>query len=53
VGNFGVDTSDSVANCCENGNEFSGSIKGTEFLDYLSDYWLPSKNSAPRIWLVS
>jgi hypothetical protein len=23
--------------CCENGNEPSGSIKGGEFLDYLSD----------------
>jgi hypothetical protein len=22
--------------CCENGNEFSGSIKGREFLDYLA-----------------
>jgi hypothetical protein len=27
-----------VAGCCEHGNEPSGSIKGEEFLDYLSDF---------------
>jgi hypothetical protein len=26
-----------IVGCCENGNEPSGSIKGVEFLDYLSD----------------
>jgi len=29
-----------VAGPCERGNESSGSIKGGEFLDYLSDYEL-------------
>jgi hypothetical protein len=29
-----------VAGCCEHGNESSGSIKGEEFLDKLSDYKL-------------
>jgi len=27
-----------VAGCCEHDNELSGSIKGGEFLDKLSDY---------------
>jgi hypothetical protein len=27
-----------VAGCCEHGNELSGSIKGGEFLDKLSDF---------------
>jgi len=27
-----------AAGSCEHGNEPSGSIKGREFLDYLSDY---------------
>jgi hypothetical protein len=36
-----------VAGSCEHGNESSGSIKGVEFLDYLSDYQLPNKDSAP------
>jgi hypothetical protein len=31
---------------CEHGNELSGSIKSTEF-DWLSDYWLLEKDSAP------
>jgi hypothetical protein len=26
-----------VAGCCEHGNELPGSIKGGEFLDWLSD----------------
>jgi hypothetical protein len=38
----GLDSSGSgwrpVAGCCEHGNEPSGSIKGMEFLDQLSDY---------------
>jgi hypothetical protein len=29
-----------VAGCCEHGNELSGSIKGGEFLDQISDYYL-------------
>jgi hypothetical protein len=36
-----------MAGFCEHGNEPSGSIKGVEFLDYLSDYQLLKKGSAP------
>jgi hypothetical protein len=36
-----------VAGFCEHGNEPVGPIKGGEFLDYLSDYLLLKKNSAP------
>jgi hypothetical protein len=32
-----------VAGSCENGNEHSGSIKGGEFIDYLSDCELLKK----------
>jgi hypothetical protein len=28
----------------EHGNELSGSIKGWEFLEFLSDYWLLKKD---------
>jgi hypothetical protein len=35
-----------VASPCEHGNELSGSIKCGECLDYLSEYWLLSKDSA-------
>jgi hypothetical protein len=35
-----------VAGCCEHGNEPSVSMKGGEFLDFLSDY-LFLKDSAP------
>jgi hypothetical protein len=31
---------------CEHGNEPSGSMKGREFLDYLSDCYLLKKDSA-------
>jgi hypothetical protein len=34
-----------VAGFCEHGNDPSGSIKGEEFLDYLSDCWSFKKNS--------
>jgi hypothetical protein len=37
---------------CERCNEFSGSIRGGKFLDWLSDYWLLKKDSASSIWLV-
>jgi hypothetical protein len=37
----------SVANCCEYGNEPTHSIKGGEFIDYLSDYQLLKKDSIP------
>jgi hypothetical protein len=41
VDRCGLDSSDSgygqVTDCCEHGNEPSGSIKGGEFLDKLSD----------------
>jgi hypothetical protein len=50
VGRCGVDSSGSgegpLADCCEHGNETSGSIKGGEFLDYLSDYQLLRSESA-------
>jgi hypothetical protein len=36
----------------ENGNEPSGSIKGGEFLDSLSDYQLLNEDSAPWSYLV-
>jgi hypothetical protein len=36
-----------VAGSCEYGNEPSGSIKGGEFLDWLSDYELLKMDSAP------
>jgi len=32
---------------CEHGNEPSGSIKGMEFVDYLSDYWILKTVSVP------
>jgi hypothetical protein len=42
VGRRGLDSSGSrqgpVAGCCEDGNEPAGSIKGEEFLDWLSGY---------------
>jgi hypothetical protein len=41
-----------VAGCCEHGNEPSGSIKGGNLLDYLSDYKLLKKYYAPWSWLV-
>jgi len=36
-----------VAGSCEHGKDLSGSIKGREFLDKLSDIYLLSKDSAP------
>jgi hypothetical protein len=36
-----------VASLCEHGNELSGSMRGGESLDWLSDYQLPNKDSAP------
>jgi hypothetical protein len=36
-----------VAGSCEHDNEPSGSIKGREFLDQLSDYQLHENDSAP------
>jgi hypothetical protein len=33
---------------CEHGNEHSGSVKGEEFLYYLSDCQLFYKDSTPR-----
>jgi hypothetical protein len=40
-----------VAASCEHGNEPSGSIKGGEFLDQLSDHWIPRKVPAPWSYL--
>jgi hypothetical protein len=42
-----------VAGSCEHGNEHSGSIKGREFLDELTDCWLLKKVSAPWNYLCS
>jgi hypothetical protein len=36
-----------LAHPCEDGNEPSGSIKGGEFLDYLSEYQLFKEDYAP------
>jgi hypothetical protein len=36
-----------MVGCCEHGNEPLGSIKGGEFLDYLSNCQLLKKDSAP------
>jgi hypothetical protein len=36
-----------VARSCEHGNKPSGSIKGREFLDCMSDYQLLKQNSIP------
>jgi hypothetical protein len=36
-----------VVGSCEHGNEPSGSIKGGEFLDKMSDYKLINRDSAP------
>jgi hypothetical protein len=32
---------------CEHGNEISGSIEGGGFLDYIDDYQLLKRTSAP------
>jgi hypothetical protein len=37
-GGFGLDASGSVAGPCKHDNEPSVSIRGGEFLDWLSDY---------------
>jgi hypothetical protein len=36
-----------VAGCCEHGNEPFGAIRGGKLLDYLSNYKLLRKDSAP------
>jgi hypothetical protein len=38
---------------CEHGTEISGSIKGREFIDWLSNYQLLQKDSAPWSLLFS
>jgi hypothetical protein len=38
---------------CEHGNEPSGSVKGWEFLDKLTDYQLLWKDSAAWTYLLS
>jgi hypothetical protein len=51
VGSCGLDASGSgygsVAGSFEHIIETSSSIKGGEFLDYLSEYWFIKKDSAP------
>jgi hypothetical protein len=42
-----------VASSCEHGDEHMGSIKGGEFLDKLSDYYLLKKDSASWSYVVS
>ena len=39
-----------MAGCCESGDEVSGSIKCGEFFDWLRNYWLFKKDSAPFSW---
>jgi len=39
-----------MAGFCEHGNENLGFIKGGKFIEYLSDYYLLKKNSAPWSW---
>jgi len=55
VGRCGLDASGSrqrpVVGCCEQSDEPSGSIKGEEFLDYLSD--LVSREGLCSMELVS
>jgi hypothetical protein len=56
-GEYELDSSGSgqrpVAGSCEHRIETSGSIKGGEFLDYLSDYQLLKEDSAPWKLLLS
>jgi len=56
VGGCGLDSSGSgqgqVASCCEHGNEPSGTIKGREFIGYLSDCQLLKKDCTPQSMLV-
>jgi len=39
-----------VAGCCEHGNKTLGSIKGSKFFDWLSDYHLLKKD--PVLWIL-
>ena len=41
-----------VASSCEHGNQPSSSIKSSEFLGQLKNYWLLKKKSAPCRWLL-
>jgi hypothetical protein len=41
-----------VAGSCEHDNEPSGSIKGVEILDQMSDHQLLKKESATSSWFV-
>jgi hypothetical protein len=36
-----------VAGSCEHGNEYLGSIKGREFLNYLTENYVLKKDSIP------
>jgi len=42
-----------VVGSCGHDNEPLDSMRGRVFLDYLNDYWLLKKDSAPCSWLVS
>jgi len=41
-----------IGSSCVHGIELSDSIKGGEFPDYMSDYKLVKKNSAPWCWFI-
>jgi len=41
-----------VVSSCEHSNEPSSSVKGREFFDWLSNYLLLKKDSAPWNWLI-
>jgi hypothetical protein len=51
VGRCAVDASGSgygpVVGPCKHGNEPPGSVEGSKFLNYVSDYQLLKKDSAP------
>jgi hypothetical protein len=51
VGGCGLDSSGSVTGSCEHDNEPPGSIKGGEFLFYLSDCWF-LKDSGMGWWPI-
>jgi hypothetical protein len=38
---------------CEHGNELSDSVKGWEFLDYLSDFSFSGRTVLHSTWLVT
>jgi hypothetical protein len=47
MGKCGLVSSGPMTDCCENGNELSGSTKGGKFFDLLSYCQLLKKDSVP------